>query len=98
MYVLELNMKQRDYLLSLLDGRAGMAAELAVRLKSAPDSFGVVMWTNEDIASALREYGLRDTNSNVRAVRASYQSRHMEDLTIEHGWSLLEDAVSTLDR
>ncbi len=99
MYVLWLDGSERHYLLSLLKKqRASRAIQLAAQLRAAVDVFGVVMWSDGDIASMLREQGVPDTPDNVLAVRDSYYGRHMQDHMIEHGWTLLEDAVSGLNR
>ncbi len=97
MYVLQLDSTQRDYLLSLLKKRrASTAKELVAQLERSDDVFGVVMWSDDDIASQLREHAVTDTPENIRAVRESFHGRHIDDQLIEHGWGLLEEAVSEL--
>jgi hypothetical protein len=97
MYVLQIDVQQRDYLLSLLEGREGFAAAmLAEQLRSLDNVFGIVMWSDTDIASQLREDGLPDTRENINTVRQSYHARHISDRMIEHGWEVLEEAVSAL--
>jgi len=54
------------------------------------------MWSDDDIASQLREHAVPDTPENIRAVRESYYGRHIDDQMIEHGWGVLEEAVSEL--
>ncbi len=95
MYVLKLNETQRDYLLSLLKGHTTFTATaLAAQLGTADDVFGVVTWSNDDIASQLRKQGMPWTPENIRAVRESYYGRHIDDQMVEHGWSVLREAVS----
>jgi len=99
MYVLSLDASERHYLLSLLERqRASTAKHLAVQLRTADDVFGMVTWSDEDIASTLRGQEIPDTPGNIRTVRDSYYGRHIQDHMVEHGWTLLEEAVSGLVR
>jgi len=94
MYVLQLDSAQRDYLLSLLKKqRTSAATGLVAQLRRSDDVFGVVMWSNDDIASQLREQGVPNTPENIWAVRDSYNGRHIDDRMIEHGWGVLEESV-----
>jgi len=94
MYVLQLDSAQRDYLLSLLrEQRTSAATGLVAQLRSSDDVFGVVMWSNDDIASQLREQGAPDTPENIWAVRESYNGRHIDDQMVEQGWSVLKESV-----
>jgi len=97
MYVLQLTESERHFLLSLLNARRHpIAAELAAQLGSSEEVFGLVTWSDSDIASQLTEHGLRDLPENIRDVRNSYHIRHIGDSMIEHGWGVLEEAVSEL--
>src|SRR5271157_1635403 len=97
MYVLQLDSAQRDYLLSLLrEQRTPAAKGLVAQLRSSDDVFGVVMWSNDDIAFQLREQGAPDTLENIWAVRESYIGRHIDDQMVEHGWGVLKESVSEL--
>ena len=97
MYVLWLDKPERDYLLSVLAKQRRSAAKpLASQLRTAPDVFGLAMWSDEDVASALAENGMPGTPENIRAVRNSHCCRHIQDYMIERGWELLEEAISTL--
>jgi hypothetical protein len=99
MYVLRIDPEERDYLLSLLEGRGEVTAEtLAQQLRSLDDVFGVAMWCDADIASQLRAEGIPDTSENIEAVRESHYARHISDRMIEHGWEILELAASTLEQ
>jgi hypothetical protein len=94
MYVLQIDAQQRDYLISVLEGRDSYtAAILREQLTGLSDAFGIAMWTDLDVASQLQEEGLPDTPENIRAVRKSYSVRHISDRMIEHGWGVLEEAV-----
>ena len=98
MYVLQLDSAQRDFLLSLLKGqRTSAATGLVAQLRNADDVFGVVMWSNDDIASQLREQGVPDTPDNIRAVRQSCNCRHIDDQMVEYGWRVLEESVRELE-
>jgi hypothetical protein len=68
------------------------------QLKSSDNVFGLVMWSDSDIASQLNEQGLEETPQNIRAVRESYHARHIDDRMAEHGWEILEEAVSEVKR
>jgi hypothetical protein len=97
MYVLWLDKTERDYLLSVIRNRRGEnAKQLANQLRTTPDVFGVAMWSDEDVSSALREAGVPVTPANVRSIRSSHYGRHIQDYMIERGWELLEVAVSAL--
>jgi hypothetical protein len=97
MYVLWLDGTERDYLLSVIRKQRGAhAKQLASQLRTAPDVFGIAMWSDEDVASALRDAGVPDTPANIRAIRSSHYGRHIQDHMIERGWELLEVAVSAL--
>jgi hypothetical protein len=97
MYVLQIDAQQRDYLLSLLEGRRSTtAATLVGELRSLDDVFGIAMWSDSDVASQLQEEGLPDTPENILAVRQSHYGRHISDRMIEHGWGVLEEAVFAL--
>jgi hypothetical protein len=97
MYVLWLDAAERDYLLSLLKKRRASTAEgLKSRLRSSDDVFGVVMWSDADIALQLQEQGVLDSPENIEAIRQSYYVRHVDDAMIERGWAALEQAVSEL--
>ena len=94
MYALQLDSAHRDYLLSLLqEQRTPEASSLVVQLRNSEDVFGMVMWSNDDIASQLREQGVPDTPENVWAVRESYIGRHIDDQMVEHGWGVLKESV-----
>lgn len=94
MYTLQMDSVHRDYLLSLLQGqRTAEASDLLVQLQNSEDVFGVVMWSNDDIASELREQSVPDTPKNVLAVRESYIGRHIDDRMVEHGWDVLKESV-----
>ena len=44
MYLIQLDVTGRDYLLSLLKGKRGLiATQLAAQLRAADDAFGIVM-------------------------------------------------------
>jgi len=97
MYVLRLDSAQRDYLLSILNRqRTPTAKGLVAQLRRSDDVFGVVMWSNDDIASQLREQSVPDTPENIRAVRESYIGRHIDDQMVGHGWCVLEESVREL--
>jgi hypothetical protein len=99
MYVLQLDSTERAYLMSVLKRRrAPTATGLVAQLKSSDDVFGFVMWSDGDIASELNHQGLEETPQNIRAVRESYHARHIEDQMVEHGWGVLEEAISELKR
>ena len=99
MYVLQLDSAQRDYLLSLLEEqRTSAATGLVAQLRSSDEAFGVVMWSNDDVASQLREQGVPGTPENIRTVRESYYGRHVADEMVEHGWGVLKESVSELKR
>ena len=94
MYVLWLDKSERDYLLSVLAKQRGSDAKpLASQLRTAPDVFGLAMWSDADIQSVLRDNGLPETRENIRGVRNSYYGRHIQDHMIERGWELLQQAV-----
>src|SRR5579872_2894421 len=94
MYILELESTQRDYLLSLLkEQRTSTATGLVAQLRGSDDVFGVATWSNDDIASKLKEHGVPDTPENIGAVRESYYARHIGDEMVEHGWGVLGEAV-----
>jgi hypothetical protein len=98
MYVLQLEPTERNYLLALLKRRRERtAAALANRLRSSEDVFGVVMWSDSDIASQLNEEGVEDTADRIRVVRESYLARHIDERMVELGWDVLEQAVSELN-
>ncbi|MFB3917742.1 MAG: hypothetical protein ACE14M_13500 [Terriglobales bacterium] len=97
MYVLQLEAAERNYLLSLLKRQpVSTARRLATRLRTADKVFGVAMWTDDDIASTLKEHDVPDTPENIRAVRNSFYARHIGDHMVEHGWGVLEEAVCQL--
>jgi len=97
MYVLQLSAEERDYLLSLLKTRRSPHARLlAGQLKTGDDVFGITMWCDDDIKSKLEECDVPATPENIEKVRHSYYGRHLEDLMIERGWVVLEDAVLEL--
>ncbi len=97
MYVLQLDSAQREYLLSLLKEQPTSAAAILVaQLRRSDDVFGVVMWSNDDIASQLRQEGAADTPEDIWAVRESYIGRHIDDQMVEHGWCVLRESVSEL--
>ncbi|MGB7556090.1 MAG: hypothetical protein WBM04_17080 [Candidatus Korobacteraceae bacterium] len=97
MYVLRLDSTQRDYLLFLLKKQLTFTATgLAEQLTSSENVFGVVMWSEDDIAWQLKEQAVPDTAENIRAVRESYYGRHIDDQMLEQGWGVLEEAVSEL--
>jgi hypothetical protein len=99
MYALQLDSTHRDYLLSLLqEQRTPEASGLVVQLRNSEDVFGMVMWSNDDIASQLREQGVPDSPENVWAVRESYIGRHIDDQMVEHGWGVLKESVCELKR
>jgi hypothetical protein len=97
MYVLLLGAAERDYLLALLKKRrAYTAATLRAQLRDSGEVFGVVMWSDVDIASELQEQDVLDSPENIDAIRQSYYVRHVDDVMIERGWAALEQAVSEL--
>jgi len=97
MYVLLLDVAERDYLLSLLKKkRASIAARLTAHLRGSDEVFGVVMWSDADIASELKEQGALDSPENIEAIRESYDVRHIDDAMVERGWAALEQAVTEL--
>lgn len=97
MYVLQLDATEREYLLSLLKTQLGSGARgLAAQLRSSDDVFGVVWWSEADIASRLSEQTVPATSENIQAIRESYYCRHIADRMIEHGWGQLEEAISGL--
>ena len=94
MYILELESTQRDYLLSLLKEQlTPTATGLVAQLRGSDDVFGVATWSDDDIASKLKEQDVPDTAENIWAVRESYYARHIGDEMVEHGWGVLEEAV-----
>lgn len=98
MYVLQLDSAQRHYLLSLLKRQhTPVAGALVEQLRTSDDVFGVVMWSNDDIASQLTELGVPDTPENIRVVRESCKRRHIDDQMVEHGWSVLEESIRELE-
>lgn len=97
MYVLQLDAAEREYLLSLLTTqRESTARGLEIQLRGSDDVFGVVWWSEADIASQLSEETVPVTPENIQAIRESYYCRHIADRMIEHGWGQLEEAVSDL--
>jgi hypothetical protein len=97
MYVLQIDVAERNYLVSLLKKQLGFtAAGLAAQLTSSENVFGLVVWSDSDIASQLNKQGVQEIPENIRAVRESYHARHIDDQMTEHGWSVLEEAVSEL--
>jgi len=98
MYVLQLEATERNYLLALLRRRRERtAAALATRLRSSEDVFGVVTWSDTDIASQLKEQGVKDTVDRIRVVRDSYLAQHIDERMVELGWGVLEQAVSEVN-
>lgn len=97
MYVLQLDETERDYLFSLLKSqRQSIARALAAQLRNAEDVFGLVWWSEADIASKLMERSVPATPDNITAVYESHCCRHIAERMTEQGWSLLEDAVFEL--
>ena len=98
MFVLQLNKTERDYLLSVLKKQRGLTSkQLLSQLRDADDVFGIAMWADDDIRTKLQEYEIPDTPQNIEAIRRSYYARHIDDLMVESGWTVLEHAVSELE-
>jgi len=99
MYLLELDSTHREYLLFLLAKEgAPTAVNLAAQLKGSEDVFGVVMWTDRDIGEELQQQDVPKTRENILAVRDSYHVRHIGDQMVDHGWSVLREAVAEFKR
>lgn len=95
--MLQLDAAERDYFISLLKSRqATIAKGLVARLRECEDVFGVVAWSDTDIADELIEQAVPDTPENIRAVRGSYHGRRIGDLMVDYGWNVLRDAVASL--
>jgi len=91
MYVLQLDETERDYLFSLLKSQRGsIARALAAQLRNSQDVFGLVWWSEADIASKLTERSVPATPDNISVLYESYSCRHIAERMIEQGWSLLE--------
>ena len=60
----------------------------------ANDHFGCVHWTEEDLASKLRELNIPPTPEIIDDVQSSYAVRHIEDRMIERGWEAIEEAIA----
>ena len=71
-----------------------MAADISDRLAESQNCFGVVAWTNRDLAKLLRQINVPATKENIAFIRESYVGRHLEEYMIQHGWALLEQTVT----
>lgn len=97
MYIIDIDAVERNYLLSVLNGKRGVVATgLTTKLRETKESFGVVAWTDDDISAGLVEEGLEPTAENIKVVRQSYYARHVSDHMIKHGWNYLEQALLEL--
>lgn len=54
----------------------------------------IVRWCDDDIAEALREYGVEATESNIEEVKM--RCRRIEDRMIESGWDVIESAIQEI--
>lgn len=61
-----------------------------------PGTFGIVVWSDDDIREKLKEHELPVTEENVEKVRDSYAARHIDDTMTEAGWEVLDSAVLDL--
>jgi hypothetical protein len=59
--------------------------------------FGVVRWTNENIASALVDMGYAPTETNVLEVRVACENdHHFTDRMVEAGWDAINNIIMNL--
>lgn len=59
--------------------------------------FGVVRWSDEDIAGALAEDGIEPTAEIICEVRCKLEHHSFTDLIIERGWECIHQTIGELD-
>ena len=79
------------------EARNNRVQELWTALKEECGSFGIVIWGDCDIVTALTKRGIYPTPEHVSAVREHRYVRHMDEQMTVSGWEDVYAAIDALE-
>jgi hypothetical protein len=86
-----------DNAMTNAEARTRRMQELCAALEKECDSFGLAVWNDADIITALTMRGVYPTAEKIAAIKENYHVRHLDDQTLVLGWNCIHTAISDLE-
>lgn len=87
--------KVANFLESVVSNMKESGEELSM-LMNRKECIGSILWTEDDVLKTLEEEGYEASEENLHEVLSQIDKEELENC--EHGWDVINDAVSKADK